>query len=515
MNKRWIRQIVGMIGIMSVLLQFGCTRSASIAEPWRLAPDQSSQTTQVPGLPAATPTVSGFQRRTPGAPVLTPTPDAPHAIPTARADPQQYVVQAQDTLGQIASRYGVSLDTLVKANNIVDINRLEVGQTLVIPTPDPLAPGPGFKVIPDSELVYGPGSADFDLAGFIHQKNGYLNVYQEDIDDRHYDGAGVVLRVAQEYSVNPRLLLAVLEYRSGWVTQANPAQETLNYPMRYFDNNRAGLYRQMAWAANNLNRGYYLWRVNAVTNWVLFDGSVVPPDPTINAGTAGVQQFFALLMGLQDWQQAVSESGLFATYQQLFGYPFDYAFEPMIPADLQQPAMQLPFEPGTTWSFTGGPHAGWADGSAWAALDFAPPGEALGCIPSDAWEVAVADGIIIRADMGAVVEDLDGDGREQTGWTVLYMHVATQDRIQPGTQVHAGDHIGHPSCEGGVSTGTHLHLARRYNGEWISADGSIPFILDNWISSGDKGVEYNGFLTKDGVTIEAWEGRRSENAISR
>ena len=94
------------------------------------------------------------------------------------------------------------------------------------------------------------------------------------------------------------------------------------------------------------------------------------------------------------------------------------------------------------------------------------------------------------------------------------MHVQTQDRVQLGEHLKAGDRIGHPSCEGGISTGTHLHLARRYNGEWISADSTLPFNLDGWISKGD-GVEYNGFLVKDGVTVEAWEGRRSENAISR
>ena len=85
--------------------------------------------------------------------------------------------------------------------------------------------------------------------------------------------------------------------------------------------------------------------------------------------------------------------------------------------------MQLPIEAGDAWSFTGGPHGGWADGSAWAALDFAPPGDALGCVDSDAWVTAVADGVVVRSGDGAVIQDLDGDGLEQTGWVVLYMHV--------------------------------------------------------------------------------------------
>ena len=220
-----------------------------------------------------------------------------------------------------------------------------------------------------------------------------------------------MLRVAQDYSVNPRLLLAVLEYQSGWVTNATPTEENITYPIRYFDISRKGLYHQLAWAANNLNRGYYLWRVNGVSRWVLHDESVIPVAPTINAGTAGVQNFFSMLFGQADWEQAVTDQGLFATYNQLFGYPFDYAVEPILPPDLKQPKMQLPFGKDEVWSFTGGPHGGWADGSAWAAIDFAPPGEALGCVANSAWEVAVADGLIVRSDLGAVVQDLDGDGQ--------------------------------------------------------------------------------------------------------
>ncbi len=122
----------------------------------------------------------------------------------------------------------------------------------------------------------------------------------------------------------------------------------------------------------------------------------------------------------------------------LFGYPFDLSVDPLLPPDLEQPLLQLPFEPGKAWAFTGGPHGGWADGSAWAALDFAPPGDALGCVSTNDWVVAMADGPIVRTGNGAVVQDLDGDGLEQTGWTLLYMHIETRDRIEAGAYVKAG-----------------------------------------------------------------------------
>jgi len=59
-----------------------------------------------------------------------------------------------------------------------------------------------------------------------------------------------------------------------------------------------------------------------------------------------------------------------------------------------------------------------------------------------------------------------------------------------------------------------LVKARRYNGEWVSADANLPMILDGWVSSG-TGVEYDGYLTKDGIVLEAWDGRSPLNAIKR
>ena len=46
--------------------------------------------------------------------------------------------------------------------------------------------------------------------------------------------------------------------------------------------------------------------------------------------------------------------------------------------------------------------------------------------------------------------------------------------------VDVDDPIGHPSCEGGTSTGTHFHIARKYNGEWIAADGPLRIDLGGW-----------------------------------
>lgn len=458
--------------------------------------------------------------RNPGDPtIVSPTPDVPHELPEIRTEEERYIVQLGDSLGVIATRYNVTVQMLIDANQIINPNLLEVGQELIVPAPTPGDKGSDFKIIPDSELVYGPYASNLDVNAFTSRYDSYLNRYSEVVEGRLLTGPEIVQMIAQDYSVNPRLLLAVLEYQSGWVTKANPSEDARYFPIGIRDSWRVGLYLQLSWAANNLNRGFYQWRLDGNSGWLLDSGMIIPTDPSINAATAAVQQLFALLYDRKGWDKAVSPVGLYATYSGFFGYPFDYAFEPLIPDNLEQPILQLPFEPGIYWAFTGGPHGGWGDGSAWAAIDFAPGVNGLGCMQSNLWVVAVADGMVIRADQGRVIQDLDGDGNEGTGWVVLYMHIEGRDRIQAGEYIHAGDRIGHPSCEGGYSTGTHFHLARRYNGEWISADqtttnNGIPFNLDGWISSG-AGIEYNGTLKRDGKTIQAWEGFSPGNAIHR
>ena len=112
------------------------------------------------------------------------------------------------------------------------------------------------------------------------------------------------------------------------------------------------------------------------------------------------------------------------------------------------------------------------------------------------------------------MQDIDGDGYEQTGWVILYMHIETRDRVEAGTRVKGGERIGHASCEGGLSNGTHVHIARKYNGEWVNADGHIPFMLDGWTPT-SAGIEYDGFLERAGIILEALEGITEENMITR
>ncbi len=502
---------------ISVLLEIslnacGITKPSDITPVSVWAPGGLPTSALLPGTPTSSYHIP--PTRVPGSPELTPTPDAAHYQTNTTHGPQTYVVQSGDMLSAIAQKYGVSVQAIAQANNIANINALVVGQTLTIPVVPPQPTGPAYKIIPNSELVYGPLSAQTDVGAFIRSKSGYLTNYSQNVDGETLSAAQAVVRAAQEYSVNPRILMAVLEYRSGWLTNTHPDPALNEQPFGFSDAWYHGLFRQLEWAAIQLNTGYYGWRSKSVTDWVLKDGSVVPIDPTINAGTAGVQNFFAQLDDYSTWLRDVSPGGFFDTYHVLFGYPFDQAIEPLVPANLVQPPLTLPFGPGEAWYFTGGPHSSWDVGTPYGALDFAPPGIDQCSVESDAWVTAVADGLVTRAGNSQVILDLDEDGNEGSGWVILYMHIETRDRVKAGTFLHEGDRIGHPSCEGGVATGIHVHIARKFNGEWISALGALPFNLSGWVSAG-TGEEYVGTLTRNGVVLENYDGNSTINQIQR
>ena len=366
--------------------------------------------------------------------------NSPTRILLPTTAPQDYTVAAGDTLSAIAAANGVSVETLLSVNNLSNPDNLIIGQVIHLPA-SPTIEGSNFKIIPDSRLVRAPGSSKFDVQAFIDEQPGFLRNATDTINNVVYSGAQVVQRIALEYSVDPRLLLALLEYKAKLLSNPSPTDTEQNYalgaPVSVSGNDRHGLYFQLAWAADRLNYGYYGWNLTGLTTMEFSDHTRILFARGLNAATIGIQYLLSQNSDYPTWQQAVSENGLYRTYVNLFGDPFYGALASIIPDNLQQPTLTFPFPAGQTWYFTGGPHGGWGDGSAWAAVDFAPPDDITtvtsSCYVSQFFATAVAPGIIARTSEGTVILDLDGDGDESTGWTILYLHMAAQDRVQEGS----------------------------------------------------------------------------------
>lgn len=451
----------------------------------------------------------------------------------------EHVVAWGDTLSRIASIHGHSIESLVAINGLQNPDVLQIGQVIKLP-PKPDANGPSFQILPDTRLVRSSGAQAFDVEGYVQRQPGILRNMSSFAIARRADGSTfnislsaseALQRVSLDFSVDPRVLLAFLEYRAGLLSDPHVDGEQLLYPLvspkTLGGIDRPGLYAQLVWLADQLNNGYYgnKYRGDDIIDFV--DGSRMFYHQDLKPGTVAIQHVFARMNAGAGWARDVGEGGFHHVYRSLFGDPFaDYERDDA--SELRQPVLSLPFRAGEVWRFTGGFHGGWGNGSAWASIDFAPPkeeGPAPYCYTSSFPVTAVARGMIARLSEGAVMLDLDLDGNEGSGWTILYLHVTHAESLERGEIVEAGEVLGYPSCEGGYSTATHLHIARRHNGEWIPADcvncpASLripPFTMSDWQVVGVRNQLYQGYMVNrvDNRSVIAEQGRNTTiNQIS-
>ncbi len=493
-----------VLALAIVLGRFVLSSDQAPAGPAQPAPVASAAiptATATPALPTATATATRPPAsRRPAVATATPTvalpaePVAPTPGPTVAPDLalEYSTLKPNEYLGYVAQRYGVSLDELAALSGIENPDVVPIGQGLVIPhrpgrnTPDQI-------LLPDSELVYGLGYIDFDLDAFVAEQGGRLaQVSMTGLDGEQWSGADAVERVAMRYSVGPRVLLALMEAGSGWVTDPDPQGLAADYPLGH-TNGGPGLLPQLEWAANTLNHGFYGWQDRGETALRFEDGTLARGAPGLNPGTVAVQRALA---ADAVYDQLPDRLAAFdAAYRKLFGDPAGLDAGPVLPAGLEQPLLHLPWKPGEWWHLTGGPHGGWFPSSGWAALDFVPETAQIGnCVPAPSWAVAAAPGVVVRSTPGEILLDLDGDGDMRTGWVLQYLHIVDQPEV--GAVLDQDDPVGRPSCEGGAAETTHLHFARRYNGLWVDAGGPAPMVLDGWTAYG--GFEYEGGMTQPG-----------------
>jgi LasA protease len=425
-----------------------------------------------------------------------------------------YIAQTGDTLPALALRFNTNVDEILAANTFIprEATTMPPGMPIKIPIYYRALWGSTFQIIPDHAYVNGPTGSGFNTAAFVAAQSGWLKSYRAYVGGEWKSGAELVDYAAVNYSINPKLLLAILEYQGGALTlEEPPVRRNLLGLIRPFWETP---YLQMVLAANTLNNGYYGWRIGNLTEFEDAGKILIRPDPWQNAGSAALQYYFSQMYTGNKYNLAISPDGLYKTYTEYFGDPWQDPFE-LISGSLQQPELLLPFPASQTWNYTGGPHTGWGTGEPFAALDFAPPSEQSGCVPAkpENFVTAVADGLVVRSNKDGLALDLDRDGDERTGWVIFYLHLATEQRAPLGADLKVGDKIGYPSCEGGRSTGTHVHIARKYNGEWIPADSALPFVLSGWIPHNGTRA-YLGTLTKGGLTVIACECGDAYTSIS-
>jgi LasA protease len=414
-------QIACGLALLLILSTSGCRREVAIPELDPVHTPSSSSLRPGSG--------SGGVIQRPGGVVLIPATATPMRVAPDTAA-TTYTVRSGDTLLRIAAAYGTTVDSLVQLNNLASPDQLSIGQVLKVST-EAEHTGPSDHLLPDSELVYGPGYGDFDIYAVVEGYPGLISRYSELVDGRERTGAEIVALVAEQYSIGPRVLLSMLELRGGWLSDPDPAPAQRLNPLGYERGSFwQGLYRQLCLAANALNAGAYGWWLDELWLIQTTNGSFIQFASDLNAGTAGVQKMLAdTTAAYETWLADLNRFR--EIYTSLYGDPVTYAIDPLVPPDTEPPALVLPWADDETWYYTGGPHPGWGTLGALSAVDFVTDERNIGCAMSQRWVTAAASGLIVQSEDGMVLQDLDGDGFTGTGWVILYMHLASHGVLSP------------------------------------------------------------------------------------
>jgi murein DD-endopeptidase MepM/ murein hydrolase activator NlpD len=206
-----------------------------------------------------------------------------------------------------------------------------------------------------------------------------------------------------------------------------------------------------------------------------YNGQATPPAGTFSQVSAG------------DYHTcAVRSDGSLACWGENY---WGQATPPTAP-----PAWRFPWEYGTKWYYTGGPHH-WS-GSTLSGLDFASgPNRHV---------YALADGTVNFVAQENCVGGLCNTVKigHQGGWETWYVHLASfAPGLQQGQTVRQGQYLGEEG-DSGANGVTHLHLELRKDGAPASWDGQV---IDGWTVHVNCGTgapagctpgEWNGYMEK-------------------
>ncbi len=343
-------------------------------------------------------------------------------------------------------------------------------------------------LVSDGQFVWGPNAEDFDVGTYLQSRGSDLATYADDII------------VWSDYSsVNPQVLLTVLEIRDGMVDGSLAGMTADDVRARIEDTSVA--------LAKAFYEHLYLWGsrrpADAQTPTAeplieLGDGAVAQVSSLTSSGSYAVASVLAVRNDLSSWQQQIAPqaaAGFATTFEELFPGvdPLDEANAIDPPAAPPADLLQFPFPLGAVWYFNG-PHSWNGDNTPpFSSMDFYAGGGTCSA-PPYLFSVAAASGSTIHPSHYSCWMEIDHGG----GWTTSYYHLINTHQ---GTSILRNGRMGTIDCQtcaGGYATGPHVHFSLKYNGSYVSLDGTK---LSGWKVRVGNQAYYSGSIQRDGVTL--------------
>jgi murein DD-endopeptidase MepM/ murein hydrolase activator NlpD len=362
------------------------------------------------------------------------------------------------------------------------------------PTQPAVTPEPRDPLFDPRRLSYDHGFNGPEIQAFLEERGTPLKDVRFQVGGRSHSFTDVLVSLSSLYSLNPKLLLALIDLQSGLVSSTSAAPEQFASAAGYRgDGGRGSLYGQLRWAARELRyavRDYALKGDGPPQPLRYADGTSqdVPADlplsryvlarvlaPTVSPGSLGVRM-----------------DGLVNSYARLFGDPREPPADWPAPAE---PFLSRPmernflvtsfFDHDSPFLRTNGTlHTYW--GRAESDIAFAYDGHTgwdYGMGPPDK-VLAAADGVVTFAgnsDDGCATPALAVIVDHGNGYRTLSWHLASI-AVEAGQRVTRGQELG-VAGESGCAVGSHLHFQVQYLGRDVDPYGWCGAGPDPWAAS--------------------------------
>ena len=320
------------------------------------------------------------------------------------------------------------------------------------------------------------------------------------VGDRNMSVAEIIAGQAYLYSLNPKLILALLEYEQGLLSTPNPSDDQLAWALNYHgeDEKWQGLYNQIRWVTRELRRGSrdYMYatelefKPETVRN---ADGEaaqrpVKGPIPAgLNPASYALIRTLAQTRTPQEMEQLVRDGSFVSTYTQLFEDPrtpladLPAPAAPFLRSPLPKPIYVTSFfdheypyltPNGSLVSWLGrredaisyDGHDGWDYG-------LRPPDPILAAAAGTVLWVGNSDDGCYTPARGVVID-------HGNGYRTLYWHLS-EISVELGQAVAAGEQIGIVGSSG-CAFGPHLHFQTQYLGRNVDPYGWCSGDADPW-----------------------------------
>lgn len=352
-------------------------------------------------------------------------------------------------------------------------------------------------LISDGQFVWGPNVGNFDVSRYLSTRNSPLLMYAEDIQ-----------AWAAYTSINPKILLTVLELQNHWISRIpdDVEQEVILAVIEQVSMDLATTFydHMYIWGNRRLSESPKSFELPSLT----FDeNTILELNPETTSGSFAIATVLAQGVSQKSWEASLIPSDP-TSFSQTFSTLFPET-DPLDNSNSIDPStlppddfLQLPFPLGADWTFNG-THS-WHGGDIGpdrSSMDFSTNWPRGATLP-DHYTVASHEGIGYvyapsRTNLPCWMQ-ISYEMNPGEVWSTSYYHLLNLG--DPGDRGYLSRNesvgkIGVEVCNGGFASSAHVHFTLRYNGAFYDLDGVK---LSGWTVYSGSDPYYSGYLERDG-----------------